>query len=174
MKKQITFNGIDYPTRKLYADGEEATISTLNLYDALHPNEWGTENDGFASKEAEEIDNGIFTYVDEDEINLPFDDLKKVLEESNPDITFTEQCPTEKIYVVIKDERWDGETWDRVLGAYWNEDDAVARVKEEADKVRPDWVNESVEETERSFYAWRDGEYDLYHCEIYVEQTELI
>lgn len=80
----------------------------------------------------------------------------------------------EKIYVVLKTEVWDGENWDRVLGAYWNEDDAVARVKEVANNVRPDWADESVEETERSFSAWRDGEYSLYHCDIYIEQTELI
>lgn len=80
----------------------------------------------------------------------------------------------EKIYVVIKNEKWDGETWDSVLGAYWNEDDAKARVKEVADNVRADWVNESVEETSRSFSAWRDGEYDQYHCDIYIEKTELI
>lgn len=90
MENKITFGGIDYPVRKLRADGEEIIISTLECYDALHPFEWGAENDGFASKDAEKLFDTIFTFVDEDEINLPFKALKKVLEESNPDFNFTE------------------------------------------------------------------------------------
>lgn len=85
MKKQIAFNGAEYPIRTLPAykfneAGEEIIISTLKLYDALHPNEWGTENDGFASREAEVIYDDIYYFVDDDEINLPCKKLLKVIQ----------------------------------------------------------------------------------------------
>ena len=85
MKQQITFNGAEYPIRTLPAcefneAGEEIIISTLKLYDALHPYEWGAENDGFASKEAEVIYDDIYYFVDDDEINLPCKKLLKVIQ----------------------------------------------------------------------------------------------
>lgn len=86
--EKITFNGVDYPARKLHADREEIVISTLACCDALHPGLWGYENEGFASKEAEELYDSIFFFVSEDEINLPFGELKNVLRESNPEFDF--------------------------------------------------------------------------------------
>lgn len=80
----------------------------------------------------------------------------------------------EKIYIVLKTEKWDGETWDCVFGAYRNEEDAEKRVREEADKVRPDWEDDMISEDGVTFSAWRDEDYDQYHCEIYIEETELI
>ena len=85
----ITFNGEEYPCRVIHAlGGHEIKISTFSLYDALHPYEWGGENDGFASKEAESIYDKIFFFVDDNELSLPFDKLKEILDEANPNFDF--------------------------------------------------------------------------------------
>jgi len=87
--EKITFNGVDYPARRIHADGEEVVISTLSLYDALHPGAWEDENEGFASKEAEGVYDEIFYFVCDDEISLPFDKLKLALEVANPEFNYT-------------------------------------------------------------------------------------
>lgn len=85
----ITFNGEEYPCRVIHElGGQEIKIATISLYDALHPYEWGGENDGFASKEAESIYDEIFYFVDKSEIKLPFEELKEILQEANPDWDF--------------------------------------------------------------------------------------
>lgn len=83
---QIEFNGISYDCRIVESnDGEELTIAPLSLYDAIHPNEWGSENDGFVNKEAERIDETVFFYIDNDTLKLEDDELIDELKESNPD-----------------------------------------------------------------------------------------
>ena len=79
-----------------------------------------------------------------------------------------------KIYCVIRNEVWDGEDW-QTISVYRNRKDAQARVKIERDKCFNDWCDEDViTDTEDEFFAYRDGEYCLYHCVITIEETELI
>ena len=80
----------------------------------------------------------------------------------------------QKIYLVHHNEAWDGENCYDPTMAFKNEDDALAEIKWIANQVRADWANECVEETDHSFHAWREGEYDKYHCEIFIQYTELL
>ena len=79
-----------------------------------------------------------------------------------------------KIHLVHHKEFWDGENCSEPTIAFNNEEDAIAEVKRIADNVRSDWANECFEETDHSFSAWRDGEYNEYHCDIYIQHTELL
>lgn len=78
MLDTITFQGNEYIIRII--DTEEygtVQVATTNLADALLP-----EGIDHVSDEAEDIDNGIFFYVEEDEINLPEEELISLIEES--------------------------------------------------------------------------------------------
>ena len=78
-----------------------------------------------------------------------------------------------KIHIVYHKEVWDGESNNEKPVAFKREEDALKLAKQIADNVRADWANECVEETDTSFSAWRDGEYDNYHCEVYVSELIL-
>ena len=78
MLDTITFQGNEYIIRII--DTEEygtVQVATTNLADALLP-----EGIDHVSDEEEDIDNGIFFYVEEDEINLPEEELISLIEES--------------------------------------------------------------------------------------------
>lgn len=84
---EIVFEGTTYKCR-LVKDkhGNELIIGGFRLVDALHPRPYGEDPlDGYASKEAIELDDEIFTYVSEDELKLPQRELIELLKESNPD-----------------------------------------------------------------------------------------
>ena len=81
---------------------------------------------------------------------------------------------TEKVWVVLKNEVWDGETWDMVIGAYRNESDAELALQYEKDNIFNDWKDEVIDEDSvKSFYAYRDGEYSQFHVNLYMEHVEL-
>lgn len=81
---------------------------------------------------------------------------------------------TEKVWIVLKNEVWDGETLDIVIGTYRNEADAEIALQREKDKIRKDWEDETIDEdTPKSFYAYREGEYMEYHVNLYMEHVEI-
>ena len=80
----------------------------------------------------------------------------------------------DKVFLVICDYVWDGEVDNTEIWVYANEDDAKAKVKYEADCDRHNWVNECVEEDDYQFHAWRDGESSYYHCDIYIDEKEVL
>lgn len=85
--RTISFNGEDYECRVIKdKDGEDLLIGSYELNDALHPGEWEDELEGFASKEAAEIYDKIFYFMDSWELTFRSDkELKEELKESNPD-----------------------------------------------------------------------------------------
>ena len=69
-----------------------------------------------------------------------------------------------KIWIVLKNEVWDGETWDRVIGADHNESDAELALQAERDKLYEEWNDETIDEDSvKGFYAYREGEFLYYH-----------
>ena len=80
----------------------------------------------------------------------------------------------DKVFLVICEIVWDGEPDGAEIWAYANEDDAKDKVLSLANEVRPDWVNECVNEDEYQFHAWRDGESSYYHCDIYIDEKEVL
>lgn len=79
----------------------------------------------------------------------------------------------EKIYIVYHKSMWDGENYSDTPMGFKKEKDALSYFNKKVQNERADWANECVEETERSFSAWREGEYNDYHCEIYVSEMIL-
>lgn len=65
-------------------DENELIIGTTKLLDAIQPRDLNF-NDGFVDKEAEELYNKIFYFVNVDEINLEDHALIKILKEENPE-----------------------------------------------------------------------------------------
>lgn len=79
-----------------------------------------------------------------------------------------------KVYVVLKNEIWDGENWDMLCGVFYNEEDAKAELKKRRDAVYSEWADETIEEdSDTCFCAYREGEYLYYHCDIYIRTHEL-
>ena len=79
-----------------------------------------------------------------------------------------------KIYIVIQNEMWDGETWDLVRGAFYKEEDAKAEFRNARNSVYDDWKDDTIDEdSDKAFYAYRDGCYSEYHINLYIEETEL-
>lgn len=75
--EDFEFNGRTYHCRIVQDnEGTNLVIGSTSFLHALHPGEFGDENDGFASKEAEEIDEGIFFYTDD--VDLLLDDKQLV------------------------------------------------------------------------------------------------
>lgn len=64
-------------------EGEELIIAPTSLLDALRPRPYGTENDGFASEEAVRLDEKVFFYTNDADLQLPDDELVVELKESN-------------------------------------------------------------------------------------------
>ena len=56
-------------------EGEELIIAPTSLLDALRPRPYGTENDGFASEEAVRLDEKVFFYTNDADLQLPDDEL---------------------------------------------------------------------------------------------------
>lgn len=80
----------------------------------------------------------------------------------------------EIIYVVLKQEKWDGETWDSDFGAFRTREDARKQLKKVRDDVFPEWEDETIDEdSEDGFYAFRDGFYDQFHINLYIVKMRL-
>ena len=84
--KNIEFNGNIYVCRVIIVNDEELTIAPLRLLDALHPGAYSEENNGFASSDAVNIDEGIFYYTSDDVMQLSDGELVEELKEDNPDL----------------------------------------------------------------------------------------
>ncbi len=82
----ITYDGKEYWLRQVLSNEGTLLIGDTKLYDALHPGSFEDADGGWASKEAERIDEDIFYYVSPDELLLPKEELIAVLKESNPDL----------------------------------------------------------------------------------------
>lgn len=79
-----------------------------------------------------------------------------------------------KVWVVLKNEVWDGETWDECLGVFYNESDAELALQKVKDNIRKEWEDETIDEdTPKTFFAYREGEYMEYHIALYMEHIEL-
>lgn len=84
--KSISFNDKNYECRVVVSnEGEELIIGSIELLDALHPGTWEDENEGFASKESEDIYNGIFYFTDKDTLKLDDAELVEELKAENSD-----------------------------------------------------------------------------------------
>ena len=63
--KELQFDGNIYICRIVKSnEGEELLIGSTALLDALHPGSFEDENEGFASKEAEQIYDEVFFFTD--------------------------------------------------------------------------------------------------------------
>ena len=83
---EITYKGECYTCRIVKSnDGEELIIAGTSLLDALIPYENTDECNGFADKEAEELDEEIFYYTSDSDLKLPDNELIAILKESNPE-----------------------------------------------------------------------------------------
>jgi hypothetical protein len=78
VKDKITYRGLDWPLRVLTIPGygEDLLIGSTDLYSVLF--------EGYASsdRDAEEVDDQIFFYVEPSELELPDREIKKVVEEN--------------------------------------------------------------------------------------------
>lgn len=84
--KDLEFDGRIYTCRIVNSvDGEELIIGSTKLLDALHPGEFGTENDGFANEKTEALYDEVFYFVAPQDLLLLEKELIDVLKESNPD-----------------------------------------------------------------------------------------
>ena len=82
----VTFDGNIYICRIVKSnEGEELLIGSTALLDALHPGSFEDENEGFASKEAEQIYDEVFFFTDAKTLKLPDDELITELKEDNPE-----------------------------------------------------------------------------------------
>ena len=80
----IEFKSVKYRCRVVNdKDNNELIIAPLLLLDALHPGEFGEENDGWVDKEAEKLDSVIFYYTYEDNLKLDDKALIEALKEDN-------------------------------------------------------------------------------------------
>lgn len=80
--QEVQFNGITYTCRVLESnEGEGSNV----LLDALHPGSFEDENEGFASKEAEQLYDEIFFFTDKNTLNLPDEELIAELKQDNPE-----------------------------------------------------------------------------------------
>lgn len=81
---EIQFGGKTYVCRIVEAnDGEELLIAPTALLDALQPGSFNDENEGFASKDAENIYDKIFFFTDADTLQLPDEALVEELKRDN-------------------------------------------------------------------------------------------
>lgn len=81
MLKTITLNGNTYKARIINLPNEGAVmIATLALSEALFKD--GDCANEYVSDEAEEIDEEIFFYVEENELELPVKELIEIIQEN--------------------------------------------------------------------------------------------
>ena len=75
-QRTITFNGVEYKVRGIRIPSSAyVEISTLSLEHVL------MDDDGlFVSEEAQAIDESLFFYVEDDQIDLPEAELEQILE----------------------------------------------------------------------------------------------
>lgn len=84
--RKIQFDGDTYVCRIVKSnEGEELIIGSTKLLDTLHPGSFEDENEGFASKEAEQLYNEVFFFTDSKTLRLPDNELIAELKESNPE-----------------------------------------------------------------------------------------
>lgn len=84
--EELEFEGTTYTCRVVEsADGEDLLIGSTELLDALQPGSFEDANEGFASKEAEDIYDEVFYFTEPQNLLLPDEELISVLKESNPD-----------------------------------------------------------------------------------------
>lgn len=85
--EDVEFEGNVYRCRIIEdKDGEDLLIGSYELEDALHPGEWGDENEGFASEEASDIYDEIFYFMAAWDVEfLSDEEMIEELKESNPD-----------------------------------------------------------------------------------------
>ena len=83
------YNGKTYPVRVLESnEGDELLIAGDELFNDIHPGEWGSENDGYDpadSKAAEAVDCEIFFFTDDTTLNYNDVDLRKDMADENPE-----------------------------------------------------------------------------------------
>lgn len=78
------FNGTTYKCRIVTdKDGNDLVIASTKFLDALQPGRFDDENEGFGSKEAEDIYDEIFFFTDESSLRLTDEQLVEVLKEDN-------------------------------------------------------------------------------------------
>ena len=84
--RKIQFDGDTYVCRIVKSnEGEDLIIGSKKLLDTLHPGSFEDENEGFASKEAEQLYNEVFFFTDSKTLRLPDNELIAELKESNPE-----------------------------------------------------------------------------------------
>lgn len=84
--RKIQFDGDTYVCRIVKSnEGEDLIIGSTKLLDTLHPGSFEDENEGFASKEAEQLYNEVFFFTDSRTLRLPDNELIAELKESNPE-----------------------------------------------------------------------------------------
>lgn len=84
--QEIQFGGDTYVCRIVKSnEGEDLIIGSTKLLDTLHPRSFEDENEGFASKEAEQLYNEVFFFTDSKTLRLPDNELIAELKESNPE-----------------------------------------------------------------------------------------
>lgn len=84
--QEIQFGGNTYICRVVESnEGENLLIGSTALLDALQPGSLNDENEGFASKEAEEIYDEFFFFTESDNLKLPDSGLIAILKEDNPE-----------------------------------------------------------------------------------------
>ena len=78
------FNGTAYKCR-IVTDKEDndLVIASTKFLDALQPGRFDDGNEGFASKEAEDIYDEIFFFTDESSLMLADEQLIEILKEDN-------------------------------------------------------------------------------------------
>lgn len=81
----IKFNGIEYPCRIVCGSECELLIGGTKLLDAIHPNGFDTENEGFVNDEAERIYDNIFFFVNDNDLKLSDEELIEILNVDNPE-----------------------------------------------------------------------------------------
>lgn len=80
------YDGKEYWLRQVLSNEGTLLIGDTKLYDTLHPGSFEDADSGWASKEAERIDEQIFYYVSPDELLLPKEQFIERLKQDNPDL----------------------------------------------------------------------------------------
>lgn len=84
--QELQFGGDTYMCRIVKSnEGEDLLIGSTALLDALQPGSFEDENEGFASKEAENIYDDVFYFTDGKNLQLPDRELIAELKKDNPE-----------------------------------------------------------------------------------------
>lgn len=82
----VGYDGKEYKVRVVIdKDDNELLIAGDELLNAVHPGEWESENDGFASKEAERVYDEIFFFTDDTTLYYSDVDLRQDMAQENPE-----------------------------------------------------------------------------------------